>query len=141
MLEVNNLTVRYGAFLAVNDLALEVGSGEIVGVVGPNGAGKSSVVKVIGGLVKLITGAISPNGQDLLAVPPHRRIEQGVSIVPEGRGGLFPRMTVEENLVIGADSIADRALRARNMERCYALFPILGERRLQVVGTMSDGQQ
>lgn len=140
MLEVNDLTVRYGPFLAVNDLALEVGSGEIVGVVGPNGAGKSSVVKVIGGLVKPISGTVTLNGRDLLAIAPHRRIEHGISIVPEGRG-LFPRMSVEENLVIGADAIGDRALRSRNMERCYALFPVLRERRLQVVGTMSGGQQ
>jgi branched-chain amino acid transport system ATP-binding protein len=140
MLEVANLTVRYGPFLAVDDLAIEVGGGEIVGVVGPNGAGKSSVVKVIGGLVAPLTGAITFNGVDLLSIPPHQRIAHGISIVPEGRG-LFPRMTVEENLVIGADAIGDRAARARNMERCYALFPILRERRWQAAGTLSGGQQ
>lgn len=140
MLEVANLTIRYGPFLAVDDLAMNVGAGEIVGIVGPNGAGKSSVVKAIGGLVAPKTGAITFDGQDLLAVPPYQRITRGLSIVPEGRG-LFPRMSVEENLVIGADAIGDRARRDRNLDRCFELFPILKERRWQAVGTLSGGQQ
>ena len=140
MLDVANLTIRYGPFLAVDDLAMSVGAGEIVGIVGPNGAGKSSVVKAIGGLVAPKSGAITFDGHDLLAVPPYQRIARGLSIVPEGRG-LFPRMSVEENLVIGADAIGDRARRDRNLDRCYELFPILRERRWQAVGTLSGGQQ
>lgn len=140
MLEVTNLTIRYGPFLAVDDLAMSVGTGEIVGIVGPNGAGKSSVVKAIGGLVTPKTGAIQFNGRDLLAIPPYQRITHGLSIVPEGRG-LFPRMSVEENLIIGADAIGDRVKRERSLERCYALFPILKERRWQAAGTLSGGQQ
>ncbi|MBS7699736.1 MULTISPECIES: ABC transporter ATP-binding protein [unclassified Chelatococcus] len=140
MLDVASLTIRYGPFLAVDDLAMSVGAGEIVGIVGPNGAGKSSVVKAIGGLVAPKTGAITFDGQDLLAIPPYQRIAHGLSIVPEGRG-LFPRMSVEENLIIGADAIGDRTSRDRNLDRCYQLFPILKERRWQAVGTLSGGQQ
>ncbi|CAH1694363.1 High-affinity branched-chain amino acid transport ATP-binding protein BraG [Hyphomicrobiales bacterium] len=140
MLEVSGLTIRYGPFLAVDDLAMSVGAGEIVGIVGPNGAGKSSVVKAIGGLVAPKAGAITFDGQDLLAIPPYQRIAHGLSIVPEGRG-LFPRMSVEENLIIGADAIGDRTKRDRNLDRSYQLFPILKERRWQAVGTLSGGQQ
>jgi branched-chain amino acid transport system ATP-binding protein len=140
MLDIANLTVRYGAFLAVDDLSMNVGAGEIVGIVGPNGAGKSSVVKSIGGLVKPAGGAITLEGRDLLSTPVHERVRLGLSIVPEGRG-LFPRMSVEENLVIGGDPLRGKARVARNIERCFELFPILKERRWQAVGTLSGGQQ
>lgn len=140
MLEIANLTVRYGAFLAVDQLTMNVAAGEIVGVVGPNGAGKSSIVKSVGGLVKPKTGSITFDGRDLLTVPTHERIDLGLSIVPEGRG-LFPRMSVEENLIIGGDPLRDKARSARNIERCFELFPILKERRWQAAGTLSGGQQ
>jgi branched-chain amino acid transport system ATP-binding protein len=140
MLEIANLTVRYGAFLAVDQLTMNVAAGEIVGVVGPNGAGKSSIVKSVGGLVKPKTGSITFDGRDLLTVPTHERINLGLSIVPEGRG-LFPRMSVEENLIIGGDPLRDKARSARNIERCFDLFPILKERRWQAAGTLSGGQQ
>lgn len=140
MLELADLTIRYGPFLAVDNLSMEVGKGEIVGIVGPNGAGKSSVVKAIGGLVLPHPGRITFEGEDLLAVPPHLRIVRGLSIVPEGRG-LFPRMSVEENLILGADALGNRAKRDRNLERCFSLFPILKERRWQAAGTLSGGQQ
>jgi branched-chain amino acid transport system ATP-binding protein len=140
MLEIANLTVRYGAFLAVDQLTMNVAPGEIVGVVGPNGAGKSSIVKSVGGLVKPKTGSITFDGRDLLTVPTHERINLGLSIVPEGRG-LFPRMSVEENLIIGGDPLRDKARSARNIERCFDLFPILKERRWQAAGTLSGGQQ
>lgn len=140
MLEVADLTIRYGPFLAVDQLSISVGAGEIVGVVGPNGAGKSSIVKAIGGLVQPQGGRILFDGQDLSSVPTHERIKRGLSIVPEGRG-LFPAMSVEENLVIAGDVLNNRARCARNIERCYALFPILSERRWQAAGTLSGGQQ
>jgi branched-chain amino acid transport system ATP-binding protein len=140
MLEIANLTVRYGAFLAVDQLTMNVAPGEIVGVVGPNGAGKSSIVKSVGGLVKPKAGSITFDGRDLLTVPTHERINLGLSIVPEGRG-LFPRMSVEENLIIGGDPLRDKARSARNIERCFELFPILKERRWQAAGTLSGGQQ
>lgn len=140
MLEIANLTVRYGAFLAVDQLTMNVAPGEIVGVVGPNGAGKSSIVKSVGGLVKPKAGSIMFDGRDLLTVPTHERINLGLSIVPEGRG-LFPRMSVEENLIIGGDPLRDKARSVRNIERCFDLFPILKERRWQAAGTLSGGQQ
>jgi len=140
MLEIADLTIRYGPFLAVDHLAVSVGAGEIVGVVGPNGAGKSSTVKAVGGLVQPKSGRLTFDGQDLQGVPTHKRIAMGISIVPEGRG-LFPRMSVEENLVIAGDPLGDSKKTARNIERCYALFPILKERRWQAAGTLSGGQQ
>jgi branched-chain amino acid transport system ATP-binding protein len=140
MLEIGDLTIRYGPFLAVDHLAISVGAGEIVGVVGPNGAGKSSIVKAVGGLVLPKSGRLVFDGQDLQNVPTHKRVAMGISIVPEGRG-LFPRMSVEENLVIAGDPLSDRPRTARNIERCYAMFPILKERRWQAAGTLSGGQQ
>jgi branched-chain amino acid transport system ATP-binding protein len=140
MLEVADLTIRYGPFLAVDHLAISVGAGEIVGIVGPNGAGKSSIVKAIGGLVQPKSGRLTFDGIDLQFLPTHKRIELGISIVPEGRG-LFPRMSVDENLVIAGDPLQNRAKSAGNKERCYEMFPILKERRWQPVGTLSGGQQ
>jgi branched-chain amino acid transport system ATP-binding protein len=140
MLEIEDLTIRYGPFLAVDEVAMRVGAGEIVAVVGPNGAGKSSIVKAIGGLVSPLSGRITFKGQDLLALPAHARVSLGLSIVPEGRG-LFPGMSVQENLIIAGDPLKDRARVAANMARGYALFPILSERRWQAAGTMSGGQQ
>src|SRR5271156_5131656 len=126
MLEIAELTIRYGPFLAVDHLAISVGAGEIVGVVGPNGAGKSSTVKAIGGLVQPKSGRLIFDGNDLGLIPPHKRVKLGISIVPEGRG-LFPRMSVDENLVIAGDPLEDRAKSSRNIERCYEMFPILKE--------------
>lgn len=140
MLEISDLTIRYGPFLAVDHLSLSVGAGEVVGVVGPNGAGKSSIVKALGGLVQPKSGRIKLDDRDLLAVPAHKRIDLGISVVPEGRG-LFPRMSVEENLVIGGDPLRSKGKCANNIERCFDLFPILKERRWQAAGTLSGGQQ
>ena len=140
MLEIDDLTIRYGPFLAVDSLSMHIGAGEIVGVVGPNGAGKSSIVKAIGGLVRPQSGRIAFDGKTLLTVPTHERIKLGISIVPEGRG-LFDRMTVEENLGIAGDTLDDKMRCARNIERCFDLFPILKERRWQAAGTLSGGQQ
>lgn len=140
MLEIADLTIRYGPFLAVDHLAISVDAGEIVGVVGPNGAGKSSIVKAIGGLVQPKSGRLTFDGTDLQTLPTHKRIDLGISIVPEGRG-LFPRMSVDENLVIAGDPLKDRARCRRNIERCYEIFPILRERRWQHAGTLSGGQQ
>jgi branched-chain amino acid transport system ATP-binding protein len=140
MLELSDVVVRYGPFLAVDHVSLTVGDTEIVGLVGPNGAGKSSIVKTIGGSVIPTSGRITFRGQDITAVPTHRRIDLGISIVPEGRG-LFPNMSVEENLLMGAYPLTSKAQAAVNIERSFALFPILGERRWQAAGTLSGGQQ
>ncbi len=140
MFEMTDVTVRYGPFLAVDRVSMRVDPNEIVAVVGPNGAGKSSIVKAIGGLVTPREGAMRFEAEDLLAMPAHQRVRAGLSIVPEGRG-LFPAMSVQENLVIAGDPLRDRVRMTRNMERGFALFPILAERRWQAAGTMSGGQQ
>ncbi|HMK81065.1 MAG TPA: ABC transporter ATP-binding protein [Xanthobacteraceae bacterium] len=140
MLELSDIVVRYGPFLAVDRLSLRVDDGEIVGLVGPNGAGKSSLVKVIGGSVVPAAGRVTFRGEDLAALPTHARVARGISIVPEGRG-LFPNMSVEENLLMGGYPLARGAAVALNVERSFALFPILAERRRQAAGTLSGGQQ
>ncbi len=104
--------------------ALTVNEGEIVGLVGPNGAGKSSLVKTVGGSVVPASGRIQFLGQDLASVPTHRRIERGISIVPEGRG-LFPAMSVEENLLMGGYPLGNKGQIAANIERSFSFFPIL----------------
>jgi branched-chain amino acid transport system ATP-binding protein len=139
MLEISGLTIRYGAFLAVDGLDIVIGKGEIVGLIGPNGAGKTSTVKALGGLIRPAAGRIAFRGRDLAGVPAHERITLGLSIVPEGRG-IFARMSVEENLLMGAYAF-DGADKAARMRRVYDLFPILAERRWQAAGTMSGGQQ
>ena len=140
MLELSDITVRYGPFLAVDGVSLQVSQGEIIGLVGPNGAGKSSLVKAIGGSVLPKTGRIVFGGRDLGGVPTHQRIRLGISIVPEGRG-LFANMSVEENLLMGGYPLASKSQIAANIERNFALFPILAERRWQAAGTLSGGQQ
>lgn len=140
MLEVRDLEIRYGPFLAVDKISLDVGIGEIVGVIGPNGAGKSSVVRAVCGLVKPTSGTVSFLGQSTLNVPVHELIRRGLSVVPEGRG-LFPQMSVEENLLMGGYSLSRRERRDELMTACLELFPILKERRNQLAGTLSGGQQ
>ena len=140
MLELSGITVRYGPFLAVDGVSLQVNQGEVVGLVGPNGAGKSSLVKTIGGSVLPQTGRIMFGGRDLGGVPTYQRIGLGISIVPEGRG-LFANMSVEENLLMGGYPLAGKAQIAANIERSFTLFPILAERRWQAAGTLSGGQQ
>ena len=140
MLELSDITVRYGPFLAVDNVSLRVDEGEIVGLVGPNGAGKSSLVKTVGGVVRPVSGRIVFEGRDLASVPTHERIGLGISVVPEGRG-LFANMSVEENLLMGGYPLAGKTQVAANIERSFALFPILAERRWQAAGTLSGGQQ
>ena len=115
MLEVKDLVIRYGPFLACDRISIEVKPGEIVGVIGPNGAGKSSVVRAITGLVPPASGTVRFMGQSTLDVPVHDLIRRGLSLVPEGRG-LFPMMSVEENLMMGGYSLTNKALRKQLME-------------------------
>ena len=140
MLEIKGLTIRYGNFLAVNNVSLSIPKGQIIALIGPNGAGKSSVVRAIGGLNIFQSGQISFLNEDLVQTEPYLRIDKGLSIVPEGRG-LFPRMSVEENLLMGSYSLKDKGLLDELLNRNFELFPILKERRQQLAGTMSGGQQ
>ena len=139
MLEIRELVVSYGPVLAVDRVTMTVREQEIVGVLGPNGAGKSSIVRAVGGLVSPSSGAILFQGRELPKAP-HARAALGISIVPEGRG-LFPQMSVEENLLMGAYGRRDVARIEAGTERCFSMFPILLERRRQTAGTLSGGQQ
>lgn len=140
MLKVEHLTIRYGPFLALDGIGIEVERSEIVGVIGPNGAGKSSLVRAIAGLVVPASGELRFKGQSLAGVPPHQRIRLGISVVPEGRG-LFAQMSVEENLQMGGYSLEAKSTSLEAMARCFDLFPILKQRRRQLAGTLSGGQQ
>ena len=140
MLEVEHLEVAHGDAVAVWDVSLAVGAGELVTVVGPNGAGKTTLIDAIAGLLPIRGGRVRLAGRDLAPVPAHALCGHGIALVPEGRR-LFPAMTVEENLEIGCYAAAARAQRTQSLERVYGIFPILRERRRQLAGSLSGGQQ
>jgi len=140
LLEVRSLAVAYGDAPAVWDASLQVDEGQLVSVIGPNGAGKSTLVNTIAGLQRARSGVLSFDGVDLNTVAPHMVCRHGIALVPEGRR-LFARMSVEENLEIGGYRGEARATRGETLERVYRLFPILRERRRQIAGSLSGGQQ
>ncbi len=140
LLEVRELKVSYGGINAVKGIDLDVRSGELVTLIGANGAGKTTTLKALTGLLKPAAGRISLNGNDITAEPAYRLVRQGMALVPEGRG-VFGRLTVEENLAMGAYSRNDRARIAADRERVYGLFPRLAERYRQLAGTLSGGEQ
>jgi branched-chain amino acid transport system ATP-binding protein len=140
LLEIENLNVGYGGAPAIWDIALKVDDREIVAVIGPNGAGKSTLINTIAGLLKPERGTLRLGEVDLGKLAPHLVCRQGVALVPEGRR-LFGGMTVEENLEIGCYRPEARGDRARSLDRVYQLFPVLHERRQQLSGTLSGGQQ
>ncbi|MCC7273394.1 MAG: ABC transporter ATP-binding protein [Alphaproteobacteria bacterium] len=140
MLEIAGLEAGYGGFRALHGVALTVRAGEAVAVVGPNGAGKTTLMRVISGLLAPVAGRLAFEGADLAAVPPHRIVERGIAHVPENRR-LFPRLSVEENLRMGAFAPASRPHFTERLEWVYSLFPRMRERRAQLAGTMSGGEQ
>lgn len=141
MLEVTNLTVAYGLHRALEQVDLRVGRSEIVVILGANGAGKSSLLKAIAGIVPSLPGRrITLSGQDLSSLPPHRIVEAGLALVPEGRG-IFGDLTVRENLRLGAYPERSRASEKDILERVLVLFPRLAERFGQTARTMSGGEQ
>jgi len=140
MLEVDRLEVAHGDAVAVWDVSLAVRSRELVTVVGPNGAGKTTLIDAIAGLLPARAGTIRLDGRDLASVPPHQLCHHGIALVPEGRR-LFAAMTVEENLEIGCYAPAARQRRGQSLERVYATFPVLRERRRTLAGSLSGGQQ
>lgn len=140
MLELTNVNVHYGVIHALKDVSLSVKQGEIVTLIGANGAGKSSTLGTISGLVKPSGGTVTLNGSDLKKVPSQNRVGMGISQVPEGRR-IFPRMTVLENLELGAFLRKDKAGIKEDMEHVYQRFPILGDRKRQMAGTLSGGEQ
>jgi branched-chain amino acid transport system ATP-binding protein len=140
VLEINQVHAAYGGIKALNGISLSVHPGEFVSIVGPNGAGKTTLFKTIAGTVPAQSGSIRFEGKELLAVPPHERAHLGIAHVPEGRQ-VFPNLTVEDNLRMGAYTDAGRRNWTTNLEFIHHLFPILAERRLQPAGTLSGGQQ
>ncbi len=140
MLEIKDLNVFYGAIHAIKGISLSVGDGELVSLIGANGAGKTTTLHAISGLIPVASGSISLAGEDLRKVAPNKIISMGLAHVPEGRH-VFARMTVEENLRMGAYVIRDQKLIAKNLDMVYAHFPRLKERRRQMAGTLSGGEQ
>ena len=142
LLEVHGLHVHYGRIEAIKGISFEVAQGEIVTLIGANGAGKTTTLKTVSGVRPVTSGSILFDGNDITAMPPHKRVEMGLCQSPEGRG-IFPGMTVLENLDMGAYTRNDRksATFREDLERVFDLFPRLRERRTQMGGTMSGGEQ
>ncbi|MEJ2855367.1 MULTISPECIES: ABC transporter ATP-binding protein [unclassified Saccharothrix] len=138
LLEVKDIHVHYGKIAAIKGLSLQVNEGEIVSLIGANGAGKTTTLKTISGLRPLSSGSITFNGQDISKTPGHKRVQLGIGQSPEGRG-VFPGMTVQENLLMGAYMRKDDL--SKDLEEVYGLFPRLAERKNQFGGTMSGGEQ
>ncbi|MFN7087065.1 MAG: ABC transporter ATP-binding protein [Burkholderiales bacterium] len=140
MLEVRGLRVSYGGIEAVKGIDLEVRQGELVTLIGANGAGKTTTLKALTGLIVPAAGRIRYDGADVTGLPAHYLVRRGMALVPEGRG-VFPRLTVEENLAMGAYCRNDHALIKTDRDRVYGLFGRLAERRHQLAGTLSGGEQ
>ncbi|GAA2630671.1 MULTISPECIES: ABC transporter ATP-binding protein [Streptomyces] len=140
LLKVEDLKVAYGKIEAVKGISFEVNEGEIVCLVGTNGAGKTTTLRTLSGLIKPKSGSITFDGQPLAAVPAHKIVSLGLAHSPEGRH-IFPRLTIAENLQLGAFLRTDKEGIEADVQRAYEMFPILGERRKQAAGTLSGGEQ
>jgi len=139
LLDVKDINVYYGAIHAVRKVSLTVNSGEIVSIIGANGAGKSTVLKTIVGLLRTKTGDIALEGKSIAGFSPAAIVRAGIALVPEGRR-VFPRLSVEDNLLLGAYARKDNEV-PKDIERIYTMFPRLAERRKQNAGTLSGGEQ
>lgn len=140
LLEIKNLSVHYGGIQAVRDISFSVGTGETVCMIGANGAGKTSTLGAIAGLLPIAKGELFFNGENLRQIPLDQRASRGLVLVPEGRG-IFPKLSVMENLQLGAYWRRDRALVKSDLVQQLARFPRLQERQHQLAGTMSGGEQ
>jgi branched-chain amino acid transport system ATP-binding protein len=140
LLDVRDLKVAYGGIHAIKGIDFHVGQGELVALIGSNGAGKTTTLKTLTGLLHPAGGAIHYDGKSLKNIPAHQRAAMGIALVPEGRG-VFARMTVAENLLMGAYSRSDKNEIESDLERMYGLFPRLAERKDQLAGTLSGGEQ
>jgi branched-chain amino acid transport system ATP-binding protein len=140
LLEVRNLETFYGPIMAIRGVSLEVNKGEVVTVLGANGAGKTTLLKTISGIMDPEKGQVLFEGEEIQGREPHQIVKRGIVQVPEGRE-VFPLLTVEENLALGAYTRSDKAEIARDRDLVYSYFPILAERRRQEAGTLSGGQQ
>jgi branched-chain amino acid transport system ATP-binding protein len=140
ILSVEQLQVAYGGIRAVKGIDLKVEQGELVCLIGANGAGKTTTLRAITGLVRAAAGTVRYDGTDITRLKPHEIARRGLALVPEGRG-VFAQLTIEENLAMGAYARSDSAAVATDVERMFALFPRLKERRRQTAGTLSGGEQ
>jgi branched-chain amino acid transport system ATP-binding protein len=140
MLALSGVSASYGSVPAIGDVSIEIAEGEAVGLLGANGAGKSTTLRAISGLVRMTSGSIRFAGTDLASLRPHQIPELGIAHVPEGRQ-VFPEMTVQENLEIGAYVPKAKAERKHSLDLVYGIFPRLADRRKQLAGTMSGGEQ
>ena len=140
MLEVKDLHVSYGAIKAVQGVSFSMEEGETVALIGSNGAGKSTILRTISGLERAKSGSIQFRGTELTKMKPHKIVELGIAHVPEGRR-IFPKMTVTENLRLGANLIKDQSTIRTSMDEVFEIFPRLKERRKQMAGTLSGGEQ
>jgi branched-chain amino acid transport system ATP-binding protein len=140
LLEVRDLRVNYGGIHAIKGIDIHVAQGELVALIGSNGAGKTTTLKTLAGLLPPADGQIHYDGKSLKNIPAHQRAAMGIALVPEGRG-VFARMTVAENLLMGAYSRNAKNEIATDLARMYELFPRLGERKDQLAGTLSGGEQ
>ncbi len=140
MLSLSGVSASYGSVPAVANVSIEIGEGEAVGLLGANGAGKSTTLRAISGLVRLTSGTISFLGTNIATLPPYKITELGIAHVPEGRQ-VFPEMTVQENLEIGAYVPRAKVERRQSLDLVFGIFPVLAERRKQLAGTMSGGEQ
>lgn len=140
LLDVCDLQVAYGGIQAVKDISLKIAPGELVALIGSNGAGKTTTLKTLAGLIQPVNGEIKYGGKSLKNIAAHQRVAMGIALVPEGRG-VFARLTVAENLQMGAYSRNDKNQIATDLARMYELFPRLAERKDQLAGTLSGGEQ
>jgi branched-chain amino acid transport system ATP-binding protein len=140
LLEVRNIDVFYGSIRALKDVSFNVDKGEIVSIIGANGAGKSTTLRAISGILRATSGSIIYDGHDITHTPPHLIARMGISQVPEGRG-IFGNLTVQENLDVALSSVKDKKTAGPNQDKVFSLFPRLKERRRQVSGTLSGGEQ
>jgi branched-chain amino acid transport system ATP-binding protein len=140
MLEINALNVYYDAIHVLKNISLTVNEGEVVTLIGANGAGKTTTLRTVSGLKKAASGSIRLDGEEISALPPQQRVKRGLLQVPEGRR-VFPDMTVQENLDMGAYLRSDRAGIAADLKRVFESFPVLFKRKRQLAGTLSGGEQ
>jgi branched-chain amino acid transport system ATP-binding protein len=140
MLEVENLSSGYGLIQILWDVSFKIGEKEIVSIIGPNGAGKTTLVRTLMGLLPAKSGAVRYNGENIENLPPYEIVKKGVTLIPEGRE-IFPRMTVKENMLLGAYTIKDKAAVKESEEKVYQIFPVLKKKGKALAQTLSGGEQ
>jgi branched-chain amino acid transport system ATP-binding protein len=140
VLEIQNVSAAYGMVQILRDVSFKVEEKEIVSIIGPNGAGKTTLVKTIMGILHPKTGSVTFNGEDISKLPTYEIVKKGLTMIPEGRE-IFPRMTIEENLMLGAYTIKDKNKVAQTKEMAYSIFPVLKKKQKALAQTLSGGEQ